>query len=78
MRILVLIFLALASLPIAVAQNESTDELPVGTGPPGPEESIEGGWGISYGSFVMIGTIVVVVALAYVSYKQRRNPPPEP
>lgn len=67
---------ALLALPLAAAQNESTDDLPVGVGAPGPEESTEGAPGFSYGALVLLGTLIFAVALGIAARSYRRNRPP--
>lgn len=74
LRRLVALLLLLA-LPLAGAQNASTDDLPVGTGPPAEDESTEGAEGFAYGGAIVLGTILFAGVLAFVVFRQRRNPP---
>lgn len=74
MRVIVALVLLLA-LPLAAAQNASTHDLPVGEGAPGTQESIETGPGLTYGVFVVIGTVGFAAAFAYAAYKYARRPP---
>lgn len=74
MRLLAIVAIAFL-LPVASAQNASTDELPVGTGAPGPEESLSPAWGFPFGAFVVLITLGLAGALAWASWRQRRNPP---
>lgn len=71
------LFLLLA-VPLAAAQNASTDELPVGNESPDPDESTEGAPGIAFGTFVVVGTVAFAAAFAYAAFRYSRRPPSQP
>lgn len=76
LRLLTLALLGiLAASPLAAAQNDSTGELPVGTGTPDADESVEGPPGIVYGLLVLAGTAAFTIALAWVVHRQKRRLP---
>lgn len=65
-------------VPLAAAQNASTDELPMGNESPDPDESTESAPGVAFGTFVLVGTVAFAAAFAYAAFRYSRRPPSQP
>lgn len=78
---LLLLTLALALVPDAAAeQGAPTVDTPEGvdvpgTGAPAAEESLEGGPGIAYGTFLVLAVLGFAAALGYASWRYAKRPP---
>lgn len=68
---------ALLALPLAAAQTMTPTPTQEGVAPPGPDESIDESGGIPWYGLMLLLSLAVGVALAYVLVKQRREPPPD-
>lgn len=80
MPLLGLLALLLLLAPAAGAQENTSmgneGYIPPGADEPGPEESVETGPGISYGTFLLVGMLLFVGAFGWAAWRYARRPPP--